>query len=84
MCRSEAYFQRQQNQVEVHIPGFSGQLYGKSMQVFFMKYIREERKFKSRELLKSQIEADIEALYWPLADVVRDSWLGFVYTHRCL
>jgi riboflavin kinase/FMN adenylyltransferase len=54
-------FSGSRTRVEVHIPGFSGQLYGKSMQVFFMKYIREERKFKSRELLKSQIEADIEA-----------------------
>jgi riboflavin kinase/FMN adenylyltransferase len=46
--------------VEVHIPGFSGELYGGSMQVFFMKYIRGERKFSSRELLRNQIEADIK------------------------
>lgn len=46
--------------LEVHIPGFNGQLYGGSMQVFFVKYIREERRFESRELLKEQVDMDVQ------------------------
>lgn len=46
--------------LEVHVPGFCGQLYGERMQVFFMKHIREERKFESKEILKKQIKTDIQ------------------------
>ncbi|HOK64441.1 MAG TPA: bifunctional riboflavin kinase/FAD synthetase [Bacillota bacterium] len=46
--------------MEVHIPGFSKELYGEKMQVFFLKYLREEQKFASPYSLKEQIQSDIE------------------------
>ncbi len=55
--------------VEIHIPGFSGNLYGEKMQVFFGKRIREERAFADGFALKEQVEQDIleaerEAGFW--------------------
>jgi riboflavin kinase/FMN adenylyltransferase len=48
--------------VEVHIPGFSGDLYGKSLEVTFIKKLRGERKFPGIAELKAQIKRDVEAL----------------------
>ena len=45
--------------VEVHIPGFSGDLYGRPMQVFFLRRLRDERRFPDASALKAQIEEDI-------------------------
>ena len=45
--------------VEVHIPGFSGNLYGKRISVRFLARLRGERKFASLAALKKQIRADI-------------------------
>lgn len=42
--------------VESHIIGFTGNLYGSYIRVVFHKYLREERTFNSVEELKSQIE----------------------------
>ena len=46
--------------LEVHIPGFNGDLYGKKLKLKVLKRIRGERKFNSAEDLKSQIHKDIE------------------------
>jgi hypothetical protein len=46
--------------VEVHIPGWAGDLYGKTMKVAFVRKIRDEKKFASIEELKSQIARDVE------------------------
>ncbi len=46
--------------VEVHIPGFSGELYGKPMQVFLTGYLRQEQKFEDAGALKRQVELDVE------------------------
>jgi riboflavin kinase/FMN adenylyltransferase len=48
--------------VEVHIPGFSGDLYGQVLKVAFKKKIRGEKKFASLDELKAQIRTDIESL----------------------
>jgi len=45
--------------LEVHLFDFSGDLYGKVLEVTFVSYLRGERKFESIEALKDQIEADV-------------------------
>lgn len=44
---------------ETCILDFSGDLYGKNVEVFLIKYLREEVKFKNLEELAKQIEKDI-------------------------
>ena len=46
--------------LEVHLFGFSGDLYGKLLDVRFEKHLREEAKFASLEELKSQIARDAD------------------------
>ncbi len=46
--------------LEVHLPGFSGSLYGKVLVISFLKKIRSEKKFASLEALKDQIGRDIK------------------------
>ncbi len=45
--------------VEVHLLDFSGNLYGKKMTVYFLRRLREERKFASVRELVEQIQRDI-------------------------
>lgn len=45
--------------IESHILDFTGDLYGKVIELVFVKYLREELKFESIELLKKQIDKDI-------------------------
>ena len=49
-------------QVEVHIPGFEGSLYGKTLCVKFLEKIREEKRFASLKALKAQVRRDIASL----------------------
>jgi len=44
---------------ETHILGFSGNLYGKTLEVSFSDFLRPERKFDSLDALKNQIKTDI-------------------------
>jgi len=48
--------------VEVHIPGFEGDLYGETLRVELLSYLREDRRFGSKSLLIGQILQDIEQL----------------------
>lgn len=48
--------------VEVHIPGFSGRLYGQKMQVFLVSYLRDERTCSSVEALKIQVQRDVASV----------------------
>ena len=44
--------------LEVHILDFNQDIYGKEIEVYFLKYLRTEVKFASIELLKNQLEHD--------------------------
>jgi riboflavin kinase/FMN adenylyltransferase len=46
--------------LEVHLLDYSGNLYGKTIDVVFRHRIRDEMKFDSIEELKTTIHADIE------------------------
>ncbi len=47
--------------LETHMAGFNGELYGKDIEVFFIKKIRNERHFGTREDLINQIKFDIQS-----------------------
>lgn len=46
--------------VEVHIPNFSADMYGKQLYVHFVRNLRPEKKFGGLDELKQQIQADID------------------------
>jgi riboflavin kinase / FMN adenylyltransferase len=48
--------------VEVHIPGFKGDLYGRTLTLKFLNAIRAEKKFPSLAALKAQIKRDVASL----------------------
>jgi riboflavin kinase/FMN adenylyltransferase len=45
--------------VEVHLPEFSGDLYGREVTLFFVARIRAEQKFDSPDALRTQISSDV-------------------------
>lgn len=45
--------------VEVHIFGFNGNIYGKDLEIIFVKKLRPERRFKNQEHLAAQIKKDV-------------------------
>lgn len=45
--------------IENHIIGFDDEIYGKQIEIFFLEYIRPEKKFDSVEDLKSRMNEDI-------------------------
>ena len=47
--------------IEVHLPNWSGDLYGQSLTVSLIKFLRPEQKFDSLEALKQQIAKDCQA-----------------------
>jgi len=46
--------------VEVHLIGFTGSLYGATLDVDFLERLRETRRFDSGEQLASQLRADVD------------------------
>ncbi len=48
--------------LEVHVFDFDGNLYGSTMEVTFVRFIRPEKKFSSIEELKRQIAIDVESV----------------------
>ena len=45
--------------IEAHIIDFSGELYGMEMEIHFLQRLRDERRFRSIERLKEQMDKDI-------------------------
>lgn len=52
-------FDNEKIQLEVYLEGFSGDLYGKTVTVEFVRFIREIHKFDSDEELKAQLAEDV-------------------------
>ena len=52
-------FDNKQVLTETYIDGFSGDLYGKTIKVEFVNFLREIRKFDSAEDLRAQLQEDI-------------------------
>ena len=48
--------------VESHLLGFDGDLYGKTVQVEFLRFLRPEQKFDSLQALQNQIAQDIKSI----------------------
>lgn len=48
--------------VEVFIPGFKGRLYGRDIEIRFVKKLREQQRFATAEKLVAQIERDRKSL----------------------
>lgn len=48
------------NRLEVHLLDYSGDLYGQYLQVEFLQFQREEKKFDGLEALKAAIQQDID------------------------
>lgn len=50
---------RKEPHIEAHVVDFKGELYGKHLEIFFLKQLRREKKFKNEDALKSQIKKDL-------------------------
>jgi len=48
--------------IEAHLIGFKGNLYGKKLSLFLLKYLRPFKKFDNVKQLKAQIKKDIRAV----------------------
>ena len=48
--------------IEVYIPSFEGNLYGRQLMLSFVRFLREEHKFASIESLRRQISEDLSSL----------------------
>ena len=48
--------------VEVHLLGFSGDVYGEALEVEFIRHLRNNRRFDSLDALREQLERDRETV----------------------
>jgi riboflavin kinase/FMN adenylyltransferase len=55
--------------IEVHILNFTGDLYGRGLEIHLHHYVRKEKKFGSLDELKAQLENDREVTSTLLADL---------------
>jgi riboflavin kinase/FMN adenylyltransferase len=49
----------QERVLEIHLLDFDRDIYGKDLEVNFVRYLRPERKFENVDALARQIEADV-------------------------
>jgi riboflavin kinase/FMN adenylyltransferase len=53
-------FEEDQLQIEAHLIGFTGDLYGQKLRLQLIDWVRDQQKFPGIEALKSQLAKDIE------------------------
>lgn len=53
------FTRRNPARIELHIPGYNGNLYGREIEVFFLRKLRNERRFTSPAALARRIAVDI-------------------------
>jgi riboflavin kinase/FMN adenylyltransferase len=53
-------FRERRHQVEAHLVGFDGDLYGRAIEVELVDWVREQRRFAGPDALKAQISRDLE------------------------
>ena len=46
--------------IEAHIIGFTGRIYGRSVEIIFHKILRQEKHFANKDELVAQIRLDVE------------------------
>jgi riboflavin kinase/FMN adenylyltransferase len=51
---------RKEPYIEAHIIDFKGDLYGRFLEIFFIRRLRREKRFKNAEMFRRQIARDIE------------------------
>ncbi len=52
----------QERVIEVHLLGFEGDLYGQSLRIEVLEFIRKDRRLRDLQQLRAQIEVDREAI----------------------
>jgi len=58
-CRPTVSSGKSERILEVHLLDFDRDIYGKDIEVRFIRYLRPERKFDSLDALARQIERDV-------------------------
>ena len=52
-------FEQQKYQIEVHLIGFAGDLYGQTLSVRITRWLRDQMKFPNRQVLIDQLQRDL-------------------------
>ncbi len=58
-CGARPTFNLNESVIESHLIDFNGNLYGKKIEVYFLSYLRDIKKFESQDKLKEQLSFDI-------------------------
>jgi riboflavin kinase/FMN adenylyltransferase len=68
--------------IEVHIFGFNKRIYGKDLEIFFIKKLRDEVKFRNKDELIAQIEKDAERARSILSFTKQDNCVNILKSKR--
>ena len=55
-------FETAEFQIEAHLLGFSGELYGRTLHLEFLDWVRDQRKYENVQALKAQMNRDVELI----------------------